>query len=90
MLGICCALKEIVCCHSFFPVMIRRQKCGFWSVIMLVESAEATRHPCRCQITIDGVGYAGLRDVGSVGVMAARPYDKKGTECKDHFDPLGG
>src|SRR5947209_12343454 len=27
MLGICGALKEIVCCHSLFPVMTRRQKC---------------------------------------------------------------
>jgi hypothetical protein len=49
--GICGALKEIVCCHSLFPVMIRRQKCWFWSTIMLVESAEVARHPYSCQIT---------------------------------------
>jgi hypothetical protein len=28
---------------------------------------------------MDGVGYAGLMDVGSVGL---RPYDKKGTEYR--------
>jgi hypothetical protein len=46
MPGICGALKEIVCCHSFFPVTTRRQKCWFWFMIMPVESA-------------NGVGYAG-------------------------------
>jgi hypothetical protein len=40
MPSICGALKEVVCCHSLFPVMIGRQKCWFWSTIMLVESAE--------------------------------------------------
>ncbi|CZR65637.1 uncharacterized protein PAC_15537 [Phialocephala subalpina] len=46
-----------------FPVMIRRQKCWFWSTIIPIESAEVARHPYRCRITwvyfftIDGVRY---------------------------------
>jgi len=39
---------------------------------------------------MDSVRYAGLMGAGSVGSMAARPYDKMGTECEEHFDPLGG
>ena len=31
----------------------------------------------------------GLIDVGSVRLMAARPYNKRGTEYEEYFDPLG-
>jgi hypothetical protein len=60
-------------------------------MIMPVESAKAARHPYRCRITwmyhIDGVGYAGLM---GVGLWLRDPITEKDTECKEHFDPLGG
>lgn len=64
MPGICGALKEVVCCHSLFPVMIRRQKCWFWSTIMPVESAEVARHPYRCRIIWMALDMRGLMVVG--------------------------
>ena len=82
MPGICGALKEIVWCHSLFPVMARWQKCCFWSTIMPVESAEVVRHPYRCRITWMYLSTRMALDVwGLIGV---------GSECEEHFDPLGG
>ena len=73
MPGICGAPKEVVCCHSLFPAMVRRQKCWSWSTIMPVESAEVARHPYRCRITwIYLITWMVL-----VGLMAARPHDRK-------------
>jgi hypothetical protein len=72
MPGICGALKEVVCCHSLFPVMIRRQKCWFWSTIMPVESAEVARHPYRCRITWMCLFTWMALDMREL--MAARPH----------------
>jgi len=72
MPGICGDLKEVVCCHSLFPVMIRRQKCWFWSTIIPVESAEVARHPYRCRITWMCLFTWMALDMREL--MAARPY----------------
>jgi hypothetical protein len=66
------ALEEVVCCYPLFSVMIRRQKCWFWSTIMPVELAEVARHPYCCRIIWMYLSIWMALDMR--GLMALRPY----------------